>query len=155
MGTDVRGPLWGQDKMCEPILRAMPEWFGIEEATAAYVDEVKNLPTFLAVEGHEVVGFLSVSQPFERAAEIHVMGVHPDKHRRGIGRTLVEATEKYLRQQGVTFLQVKTLSPGRPNEHYERTRAFYAAVGFQPLEEHPELWGPDNPCLQLIKYLSE
>lgn len=36
---------------------------------------------------------------------------------------------------------------------YERTRAFYQAVGFMRLEGFPELWDPDDPCLLMIKSL--
>ena len=49
------------------------------------------------------------------------------------------------------FLQVKTLSPARPDEGYAKTRAFWLACGFRPLEELPTLWDADNPALQLIK----
>jgi hypothetical protein len=52
----------------------------------------------------------------------------------------------------VRFLQVKTLGPGCPDEGYERTRRFYAGVGFEPLEEITGLW-PGNPCLIMIKTL--
>ena len=51
------------------------------------------------------------------------------------------------------FLQVKTLGPSRPDEGYERTREFYAAMGFTPLEEIHGLWDPGNPCLIMIKHL--
>jgi hypothetical protein len=37
---------------------------------------------------------------------------------------------------------------------YERTRAFYIAGGFRPPEEFPNLWGPENPALQMVKVLS-
>ena len=32
--------------------------------------------------------------------------------------------------------------------HSERRHAaFYQAVGFLPIEEFPDLWGAENPCL--------
>ena len=52
---------------------------------------------------------------------------------------------------GTEFLQVKTLSAKHPDEGYEKTRAFYLAYGFRPLEEFPTLWSPESPALQLIK----
>ena len=33
-------------RVCELVLRDLPEWFGIEEATAAYIRDVADLPTF-------------------------------------------------------------------------------------------------------------
>jgi hypothetical protein len=52
----------------------------------------------------------------------------------------------------VTLVQVKTLGPSRPDANYARTRLFYEASGFQPLEELHGLWGV-NPCLIMIKVL--
>jgi hypothetical protein len=60
-----------------------------------------------------------------------------------------------LRGQGVEYLQVKTLSDAHPDAGYARTRAFYQAMGFRPLQELPELWGEENPCLQMVKGLGE
>ena len=60
--------------------------------------------------------------------------------------------EAYLRDRGVEYLQVKTLGPSRPDAGYERTRGFYEARGFVPLEELHDLWDA-NPCLLLVKRL--
>ena len=77
----------------------------------------------------------------------------PGYHRRGLGRRLLGKAEEALRADGIRLLQVKTLGPSRPNAAYARTRAFYAALGFLPLEEIVGLWGEDNPCLLLVKCL--
>jgi len=45
---------------------------------------------------------------------------------------------------------VKTLAPSKPDVGYDKTRAFYLAYGFRPLEEF-RLWDADNPALQMIK----
>lgn len=143
----------GLSSACEPILRSLPKWFGIEEATQHYIDHIENNLTFVAYLQGEVVGFLSIARHFEQSAEIYVMGVHPNYHRRGIGKALTLAAEEYLRDQGVRFFQVKTLSDQHPSPEYARTRAFYLSMGFLPLETFPDLWGKHNPCLQLIKAL--
>lgn len=139
--------------VCEPILRALPDWFGIEAATARYIKDINVLPTLIALVSGQAVGFLTLAEHNAYAAEIHVMGVRPDMHRGGIGRTLVTEAEKVLRQRGFEYLQVKTLSPSHPDKHYAGTRAFYLALGFRPLEEFKELWGKENPCLQMVKSL--
>ena len=149
----ISGPLTGQRAVCEPILRSLPEWFGIEEATEAYAEETNLLPTFVARSGGTPVGFLTLRLHTVDAAEISVMGVMPSDHRRGAGRALVAAAEAYLRGAGFCFLQVKTLSSAHPDPYYARTRAFYLAVGFRPLQEFPMLWGEANPCLQMVKVL--
>lgn len=154
MDITVRGPFLQRSSVCEPILRALLEWFGIEEATRQYIQDIEALPTLLATVLGEVVGFVTLREHSEYAAEIHVMGVLPKLHRRGVGRALVRGAEDHLRQQSIEYLQVKTLSPAHPDENYARTRKFYLAMGFRPLEEFPELWGPAHPCLQMIKGLS-
>jgi hypothetical protein len=58
-----------------------------------------------------------------------------------------------LTRSGVEFLQVKTLSAAHPDEGYQKTRAFYVACGFHPLQEFPDLWAADQPALQMVKAL--
>ena len=59
----------------------------------------------------------------------------------------------FLRARDVEYLQVKTLGPSDPSEHYAATRHFYSARGFRPLEELTAIWGEANPCLIMIKHL--
>lgn len=141
-----------QATFCEPILRLLPEWFGIEEAIVHYVQEIDRLLTFMAWNQQQAIGFLSLKQHNQFSAEIYVMAVHPHFQRRGVGNQLVEAAEQELQRSGVEYLQVKTLGTSRPNLHYAKTRAFYESVGFRPLEEFLELW-EGNPCLQMVKFL--
>ena len=77
-----------------------------------------------------------------------------DLHRAGIGRRIVERVEAGLTTNGVRLLEVKTLGPSGGSEEYARTRAFYEAIGFLPLEERTDIWGPENPCLILVKPLA-
>jgi len=138
-----------RSRVAEVVLRDLPDWFGIEEATEQYIKDAAMLPTF-AVEPD--AGFLCIKQHTPRAAEVYVMGVRREQHRRGIGRALVEAAESWCRGRGVRYLQVKTLGPSRPDPGgYDLTRAFYEAVGFVALEELLDLWSHDNPALILVK----
>lgn len=149
----VLAPRTGVASLCEPILRSVPEWFGIEDANQHYLDYVNQNPTFIAMKDNTPVGFLAIEQHFPQSAEIYVMIVHRDYHRQGIGRALIDAAEKHLKASGTRFLQVKTLSDKHPDEGYKLTRAFYLGVGFVPLEEFPTLWGEHNPALQMVKAL--
>jgi hypothetical protein len=49
--------------------------------------------------------------------------------------------------------KVKTLGPTHSDPGYARTRAFYLAVGFRPLEEFGLIWDEGNPCLIMVKRL--
>lgn len=139
--------------VCAPILLGLPDWFGIEEANQQYIADIDVNPTFIASDDETVVGFLTVTQHNPYSAEIHVMGIRHDYHRQRIGYHLVKNAEAYLQTIGVQYLQVKTLSANHPDPYYARTRAFYTACGFVPLQEFPTLWDESNPCLQLIKFI--
>ncbi|HEY1640670.1 MAG TPA: GNAT family N-acetyltransferase [Streptosporangiaceae bacterium] len=147
------------------LLGELPDWFGIESSNAAYVEAARQLPAYLAWPAGEAgaapgdpagppAGALLAARHFPAAAEIHLMAVAPGQHRRGAGRALVEALEADLIADGVRFLQVKTLGPSDPDAAYARTRQFYAAAGFEPLEEIRGLW-PGSPCLIMIKTLGQ
>lgn len=138
---------------CEGILRALPEWFGIEESIVQYVADLATTEGFVAVEaGAGVIGFLALRHYPPHASDIHVMGVGPEHHGRGVGRALIDRAVAVLRARHVEFLQVKTLGPSRENAHYAGTRAFYQRMGFRALEEN-RLWGPVNPCLILVQHI--
>lgn len=137
-----------RSRLCEQVLRDLPEWFGIEEATAAYIRDVAELPTFRIGDD----AFLSLKLHTPLAAEVYVMGVRRAQHWQGLGSTLLRTAEAYLRARGVEYLQVKTLGPSDPDAGYAKTRSFYLARGFVPLEEIHGLW-EHNPCLLLVKRL--
>lgn len=151
----IKGPLLDQAAVCEPILRALPEWFGIEESIAGYVRDVASLPTFIACTAGHVTGFLTIKHHHAHVSEIHVMGVDPAFHRKGIGSRLVVRAVEHLLKRGTEYLLVKTLGPSRPDRHYAITRAFYEAMGFAPLEEMQNYWNHDNPCLLMIRVLDK
>jgi len=137
-----------RSRIAEAVLHDLPAWFGIEDATAAYIEAAASLPTF-AVEPD--LAFLSLKQHTPHAVELYVMGVRREHHRRGIGRALVAAAEAWCRTHGIRYLHVKTLGPSNSNPGYDATRAFYEALGFIPLEELHGYWDEENPTLILVK----
>jgi len=141
----------GLGALCNSILAELPAWFGIPEANADYADNAERHPGVTASIDGAKVGITTVLHHGPRAAEIYLMAVRPAWHRQGVGQAMLHAAEAELADQGVEFLQVKTLSPARVDPDYAKTRAFYLAYGFVVLEEHPTLWDPANPALQLIK----
>jgi GNAT superfamily N-acetyltransferase len=97
LAVEIEDPA-ARSRIAESVLRDLPEWFGIEEATRTYIDDAATLPTF-AVEPE--AGFLCVKQHMPTAAEVYVMGVARTRHRQGIGRALVEAAESWCRARGI------------------------------------------------------
>jgi GNAT superfamily N-acetyltransferase len=134
------------------LLRRLPDWFGIPEANAEYVESARRLPGLVAHAREQPVGILLHRRHFAQAAEVHLMAVDPAWHRRGVGRALVDAVATQLGADGVQVLHVKTLGPAHPDPGYAGTRAFYEAAGFLPLEETHDLW-PGTPCLLMARWL--
>ncbi len=151
MSVDVRAVKDPAERsaLCRRVLEALPDWFGIPEAVEGYVRDVAELPVLAVGDA----GILALKVHTDTAAEIYVMGVAPEHHGTGIGTALVEAAETLLSETGVEYLQVKTLGPSEPSEHYAATRRFYEARGFRPLEELTAIWGEANPCLIMVKRL--
>ena len=137
----------------ERILGLLPDWFGIPEAVVGYVEFARSHPVSAAIVDGRVVGVLVLQRHTAVSAEIHLMAVEPGLHRQGIGTALVQDAEQRLRGDGVRLFEVKTLGPSYPDDDYARTRAFYEALGFLPMEEIPDFW-PGNPCLIMVKPLT-
>lgn len=140
--------------MCNTILQELPEWFGIAEAVKNYTQEVKEL-FFIAVKHEQrTVGFLSLRDINPYSSEIHVTGILKEFQGRGLGTELIRLAEKEIMKQSTKqYLMVKTLGADHPDANYQKTRYFYSKVGFYPLEELKTLWGGNNPCLIMVKYL--
>ena len=150
----ITPPEVGHCDACEQVLRELPEWFGLEDSLMEYVEAAKSTPTLLAMEGENVLGFLMIKRHFPESAEVACIGLLPSHHRRGIGRLMQGAAEKWLRADGCKYLQVKTLAEAANSESYALTRKFYEAMGFSRLEVHPDLWQKWNPCLVFVKALT-
>lgn len=149
----LTGPTTPAAAHCERILRSLPQWFGIEASLREYVADAERFPTFFAVDP-EPMAFITVRQHFAQSWELHCMAVHAARRGNGVGRRLHAHVEGWLRSRGAAVLQVKTLAAEHPSAEYAQTRGFYAAMGYQPLEVFPTLWGPRLPVLQLVKPLA-
>lgn len=141
----------GSGEICRSILAALPHWFGIPSSVADFVAVADRSPSVIGTANEKDVGITTLVSHSPYAAEVYVMGVLPEYQRLGVGSAMLRAAESRLATSGVEFLEVKTLSPSKPDAGYERTRTFYRAYGFRPLEEFPLLWDAENPALQMIK----
>ncbi len=153
MPMEILGPTAADLKNCERILRALPDYFGIEDALVQYLNDIQKMPVFIASRNGKTIGFLAINRRTKVAAEIHVMGVLPEEHRKGIGSALVEAAEGQLRSDGTRILSVKTLGESHPDKNYAKTRKFYSAQGFLAMEEIHDFWGKRLPTLIMVKPL--
>ena len=129
--------------------RLLPEWFN-DEGMQQMAADIDHQMGAVAAIGGEIVGFVTWYSA-EGIGEIGWIAVSPVVHRSGVGTRLVEFAEGRLRSSGVAELRVDTLGESVHYEPYERTRAFYRAVGFSDFKSVMT----DNPgmpeCLTLSK----
>ncbi|MCM1189920.1 MAG: GNAT family N-acetyltransferase [bacterium] len=134
-----------KESIARLILEALPEWFGIPEATGEYIRDSADKLFFCACDGPEPVGFLYLKQTGKDTAELAVMGVLKPYHRHSIGKALFREAKAAAISAGYSFLQVKTVQMGR-YDIYDKTNLFYLSLGFQEFEVFPTLWDEYNPC---------
>ncbi len=127
------------------ILEALPDWFGIPEATEDYIAQSADKIFFCAYDQDRPIGFLYLKETGNATVELYVMGVLKEFHRNGIGRKLFQRAKEAADEAGYSFMQVKTVQMGN-YEEYDQTNRFYLSLGFQEFEVFPELWGVQNPC---------
>ena len=142
-----------KSSICEKILRALPNWFGVEESILEYINITKEMP-FCAIFTDDIpIGFVALKVHNKYTAEVCVMGILQEYHRRGIGKILINQCEQFCIVNGIEFLTVKTLDESRGSKSYEKTRLFYTDMGFKPLEVFKKIWDENNPCLFMAKHI--
>ena len=136
------------------ILEMLPEWFGNKQALNEYVEKVKKLPYYVALNNaNKCLGFFSIKTHYQYTGEILVCGVHPEYQHNGVGKALYYVVEDYFTQAGCKYVIVKTLSDIVDFEPYAQTRKFYKSIGFEPLITLTEMWDEEKPCLIMFKSL--
>ncbi len=136
------------------ILYALPEWFGLAESTKEYITNSRTLPFFAYIKNGQPLGFIVLKETSPYVAEIYVMGVIKEFHKQNIGKKLLAYAEKYAKNNGYSFMQVKTVKEGIYAE-YDITNRFYQKMNFLEFECLPDLWDKWNPCQIYIKTLKD
>ena len=83
------------------------------------------------------------------------IAVHPEFHRKGIGRCLVKALEKVLVRLGVSALEVSTVADSVEYEPYAGTRSFYHALGLSDVQVDRKWYPSGDDRLLLRKPLTK
>ena len=141
--------------ICNTILRTLPNWFGVESAVLDFVNKTSSMPFFAAFDGDIPIGFVALKIHNPYTSEIYVMGVFQEYHRRGIGKNLIEYCKSFCIDNKTEYLTVKTLDESAQSDSYAKTRQFYLAMGFRPVEVFPLHWDKDNPCLFMAMHLHD
>ena len=143
-----------KEAIAREILYDLPEWFGLPESTEEYIADSREKPFLACYADGKIAGYIVLNATSEACADIFVMGVKKEFHRRGIGSELNAAYEAMARKLGYSYSQVKTVQMGH-YDTYDRTNLFYQAMGYRELECFPTLWDEWNPCQIYIKYLGK
>jgi len=156
--VEVR-PLGADDAAaCDAIIAGLPYHFGIEQGRRDCAAAVRRDPGLVAIEGGEIVGFLTYVARFDEAAEITWMAVRADRRRGGIGHALIDRLTAELAAAGRRILLVLTVSPSdpgpEPDDGYQSTRAFYRSVGFVLGRDLRNEWDGGDTAVVLVKSLT-
>jgi len=141
----------GEAEECLKIAKELPEWFN-EAGLRAMERDLRTERTFVAVDGSDVLGFVTVKPLNGKALEILWMAVTRELRGRGIGTELLRFVEGWARKEGFELLTVKT-SGDLSYKPYDETRRFYERKGFVRIaliDPYPE-WG--EPALIYAKCL--
>ena len=134
------------------ILSQLPDWFGIPESTLEYVKNCADMPFWAMFIDDKAIGFISLKEISAATAEIYVMGILEKYHGQGFGRMLWNQFLAFARQSHYEYIQVKTVKKGYYQE-YDKTNAFYEALGFREFECLPTLWAEANPSQIYVHFI--
>jgi len=137
--------------LCLQIARDLPEWFN-EAGLRAMERDLGEERTFVAVEGEEILGFVTVKPLNERTLEILWMAVRRELRGNGIGTEMLEFVEGWAKERGFEVLVVKT-SGDLSYEPYNATRRFYERNGFVRIALIDPYPGWGEPALVYVKCL--
>ncbi|WP_239433803.1 GNAT family N-acetyltransferase, partial [Vagococcus silagei] len=118
--------------IAKEVLADLPEWFGLPESTDEYVSKCMNYPLWVAKDGKNIMGFISLKETSHYTGEIYCMGVKKAYQRIGVGSELIRKLTTYCLGK-YKLLQVKTVAEGRYCA-YDQTISFYKSLGFFELE---------------------
>lgn len=82
---------------------------------------------WLALKNGSVVGFVGTAiHPEDRMGEVTIIAVAPSHQQCGIGRSLLEFAESYIKSKGMKMVMVETVG----DSGHEPARRAYEAQGY-------------------------
>ena len=144
-----------KNEICYKTIDNLDNWFGKEDTNQKYSRGVRKDFFLSAQIGNIPIGFISVKDHNQFTSEVYVVGILKEFHKKGIGERLIKIASNRLSKDNKKFLTVKTLSGSNTDKYYKKTRKFYKSMDFYPLEEMPELWSEEEPCLYMVKILDD
>jgi GNAT superfamily N-acetyltransferase len=132
------------------IVQVIDRWWGGPTSALAhpiFFYELGNLARIVEDDGVMVgflLGFIAGSQSGGSVGYVHLVGIHPDHRRRGVGRLLYEAFENDCRAAGVSRMKAITALGN------EGSQIFHQALGWDMVEIE-DYAGPGRPRIVFTK----
>lgn len=86
--------------------------------------KARNESLFLATENEEVVGCVFVA-PQSDLLYVGKLAIHPERQRKGIGRSLIETVERYALDLGIDTLELNTRIELTENQTAFKSMGFF------------------------------
>jgi ribosomal protein S18 acetylase RimI-like enzyme len=132
--------------------RTLGAWFRPVEQMTLAVDLQKH-DGLVALEGREVVGFLTYHLLNPDEVEISWLGVLAERQAQGIGKKLLDRLETLLMERGIHSVQLSTI-PGDFDPTFIPTNLFYERRGFTVRRRDENFYAHGRPRILLQKELS-
>jgi ribosomal protein S18 acetylase RimI-like enzyme len=105
-------------------------------------------PLLVARSASRLIGYIVISlTPRSRSARIYSLAVAPAQGRRGVGRELLRAAERYARAHGRTAMRLEA--------RYDNAAALslYEKLGYRPFGRYPSYYADGAEALRFEKSL--
>jgi len=132
----------------DQVVTVLDRWWGgpsREQAHPIFFYELGQ-HALIADDGGELAGFLLGFVCPSAVAYVHLVGIHPDHRRRGVGKLLYSTFAERARGAGAT--RIKAIA----HVGNESSLAFHRALGFH-VQEDSDYAGPSRPRVVFTKEL--
>jgi [ribosomal protein S18]-alanine N-acetyltransferase len=103
--------------------------------------------TWVAEEGEEIAGFLILAQEPQKVGHIITIDVVESRRRTGVGRTLMDAAEKWAEGKGLKLIYLETADDNRAAQD------FYTSRGYAKVDEVAKYYPNGQTAWVMVKWL--
>lgn len=135
------------------VARTLATWFQPLDQMALAID-LREHEGIVALEGTQIVGFLTFHLLSPDVSELSWFGVLDRMQGRGVGSVLLRHLEAELRARGVRRIELSTV-PADHEAAFAATNAFYQRHGFTIERRDDDFYAFGRPRVLLAKPLPE
>lgn len=138
------------------LARSLEKWFNQESLVLMAVD-LKEDPAWLAIDGSQVVGFLSFQVEEDNERTITWMAVAEPLQRQGVGRVLIRRFLEDCYDDGIKKIRLWTQGDeeGEEASLFSAARGFFRACGFRAESIDRDYYGPGRDRVEFVLRLED